>query len=452
MSEKGFVDSLLHRWSQLLEGRLRELAGGASIAFGLRLIGGGFAFLFNLLLARMFGADGVGIYFLALSLGSVAAVAGKLGMDNALLRFTAVHAEKGQWAAVRGLYRGGVTLSLLASGACSALLLLGAPVLATHLFGRPELVGPIRAMALAVVPVVVALLHVELLRGLHRIFESQLLQWGALRGFPVVVLLVMGTRFGVMGAIWAYTCGAAATALIGILLWRRRTHAASLAKPRFPLDKLLGSAIPSFGVGLLGLAMDWSGIIVLGIFESNHVVGVFSAASKTAILSTYVLAAVNVVAAPKFSALYAKGDAEELARTARSVVLLATLLATPFFLALFTIPETILSLFGTEFTVGAPLLVIIAVGQLVNVLTGPVAYLLMMTGHEHDMRRTLAIFAVLNIALNLSLVPPLGALGAAIATSVSLIGINSMATYLVHRRLSISLVPSSWFSFRSMPS
>ena len=46
----------------------------------------------------------------------------------------------------------------------------------------------------------------------------------------------------------------------------------------------------------------------------------------------------------------------------------------------------IMRFFGAGFESGAGLLVIIAVGQLINVATGSVSFLLNMTGHERDMR------------------------------------------------------------------
>lgn len=55
-----------------LDQHMREVVSGAE-----------FGFLFNVLLARSVGADGTGIYHLALTVITPATVAGRMGLDNA---------------------------------------------------------------------------------------------------------------------------------------------------------------------------------------------------------------------------------------------------------------------------------------------------------------------------------------------------------------------------------
>ncbi|NQU08001.1 MAG: hypothetical protein HQ583_05525, partial [Candidatus Abyssubacteria bacterium] len=45
-----------------LDGHMLEVVNGASVALVLKVLGAGLAFGFNILLARMFGAEGAGIY------------------------------------------------------------------------------------------------------------------------------------------------------------------------------------------------------------------------------------------------------------------------------------------------------------------------------------------------------------------------------------------------------
>jgi len=45
-------------------------------------------------------------------------------------------------------------------------------------------------------------------------------------------------------------------------------------------------------------------------------------------------------------------------------------------------PVFVLNFFGEEFVAAAPLLVVLSLGQLINVATGSVGFLLLMSGHE----------------------------------------------------------------------
>jgi O-antigen/teichoic acid export membrane protein len=86
-------------------------------------------------------------------------------------------------------------------------------------------------------------------------------------------------------------------------------------------------------------------------------------------------------------------------------------------------------------------LVILCVGQLVNATMGSVSAVLNMTGNERDAMRSVFISATVNVLLNLLLVPRWGAVGAAIATSTTLIVFNVMMWRLVRLRTGLDSSP-----------
>ena len=71
--------------------------------------------------------------------------------------------------------------------------------------------------------------------------------------------------------------------------------------------------------------------------------------------------------------------------------------------------------------------------RLFALLFGPASDLLLMTGHHGRLGKVNMACALVNIALNLLLIPPFGVLGAALATSTVLIG-WSFWLYLLARR------------------
>ena len=87
-------------------------------------------------------------------------------------------------------------------------------------------------------------------------------------------------------------------------------------------------------------------------------------------------------------------------------------------------------------------LCIVAIGQLTNAAFGSVAALLNMTGHEKDTMRGMFIAFVVNVVLNLVLVPEYGMVGAATATAISIFILNAVLRYYVKKRLGIE--SSSW--------
>lgn len=419
---------------------MTEIMGAASVAFALKVLGAGFAFGFNVLLARMLGADGAGIYFLALTAAAIAGVLGRMGLDNALLRFTAAGAAVEDWAAVQGVYRKGMSFALCASAASALVMFVIAPWLANNVFSEPRLASPLRWMALAVVPMTLLSLHAEMLKGLKRIRDSLLVQRVGVPALSLLGLTLVGRHWGVNGAVLAHVLATCGMALVGIALWRVATPRLKGVSSRFETRELLGSSIPLFWVTSTMLMMNWTATIALGVWGTKADVGLFGAAYRTATLTSFMLIAVNSIAAPKFAELYRQGDMESLGSTARNCAKLATALATPALLLFMLAPGWVMGIFGPQFSMGASLLAILAIGQFVNVATGSVSYLLMMTGHERLMRNSALVAGGTNVVLAAILIPRFGVVGAAIATATSLALQNLVASYFVYKKMDLILV------------
>jgi O-antigen/teichoic acid export membrane protein len=65
----------------------------------------------------------------------------------------------------------------------------------------------------------------------------------------------------------------------------------------------------------------------------------------------------------------------------------------------------------------------------------------MMSGHERLMRNNIISVSILNVAMCLLLIPRAGAIGAAIATAISLSTMNLISVILAYCRLSILTLP-----------
>jgi O-antigen/teichoic acid export membrane protein len=225
------------------------------------------------------------------------------------------------------------------------------------------------------------------------------------------------------------------------MMWRMATPQLRNSVGHFETRQLLRSSVPLFWVASMNLVMGCTASFLLGIWGTNAEVGIFGAAYRTATVTGYILIAVNSIAAPKFAALYQQGDMEALGSMARNSAKLMTLAASPILLLFILFPGWVMTLFGPQFVGGATVLTILALGQFVNVTTGSVGCLLMMSGHERLMRNNIAGISILHVAMCLLLIPWAGAIGAAIATAISLSTMNLVSVVLIYCRLSILALP-----------
>lgn len=421
---------------------MQEVLRGASTSFVLKALAAFLNIAFNVLLARLLGADGAGIYFLTLTVTTITAILGCLGIDNALLRFTAANVETEDWTAVKGVYAKGMQIALIVSVGMAVGMFLMAPLLAQVVFSKPELTGPLRWMALAVVPVSCSMLYAELLKGLKRIRYAISVESVWIPTFALFGALVLVPIWGVQGAVWAYILAAGLTSGIGLRLWHQVTPQLRGLTGYFDTDQLLSSSMPLFWVASLDIVVRWSPSLMLGIWSSSADVGIFGVAQRLAALINFVLIAVNSIAAPKFAALYRQGDIQTLGRIAKNSATLMALMASPILgLALFA-PRWLMGIFGPQFADGAVIFSVLAVGQFVNVATGSVQFILMMCGYERLLRNVAVVCAIITVGLNVLLIPLWGVIGAAVAMTIVKIFQNLLLTNLVKQRLGIWTLPT----------
>lgn len=417
---------------------MSEIISGAALAFFLRGIGAGFAFMLNVAIARLLGVDGAGLYFLALSVISIISIIARLGLDNALLRFISVYASKNEWRMVGGVFSFGIRMAIVSSIILTLTCFTLAPWLALALFEKPELALPLRWMSLGIMGASLMMLMSECLKGVRNVREAMLVS-GVL--YPLIALALVWplvTLFGASGASAAYVLGTGGAAVMGYLFWRRTIVSTGNLPNLFPVDKLLASSRPLFVMSILnGAILLWVPLLLLGVWGTTEESGIFGAAVRVVTLLTFFLHAVNTIVAPKFAALYHEGEMETLGRVARHSALLITLAASPVFILFFAAADDVMSVFGPDFHKGGLVLTILTFSQFINSITGSVGFLLAMSGNERHVRNAAILGALALLLLSVVLIPSYGMVGAAIAMAVGLIVDKTAASLFVWKKMGI---------------
>jgi O-antigen/teichoic acid export membrane protein len=83
-------------------------------------------------------------------------------------------------------------------------------------------------------------------------------------------------------------------------------------------------------------------------------------------------------------------------------------------------------------------MLILLAGQLVNALTGPLAAILVLSGHQMKAVKILVCKAILNFSGNFLLIPMIGITGAAIAAAATITFTNLALFYYVYRLLGLN--------------
>jgi O-antigen/teichoic acid export membrane protein len=206
----------------------------------------------------------------------------------------------------------------------------------------------------------------------------------------------------------------------------------------------------SWATTIASTGLIWADTLLLGHFRSSEDVGVYTVATRLVTLAVFVMAPINAAFAPQFAHHFHRGEREDMARIYTAATGWIVRLSLPAFALLLIFPEDLLALFGGEFKTGAAVTVTLAIGQLVNAFTGPCGTALNMAGHVSVNLVNNVLTLAFNVGLNLWLIPEYGAIGAALAWTLSLGAVN--LARLVEVYLIMGLVPFDLGTLKALAS
>jgi O-antigen/teichoic acid export membrane protein len=244
----------------------------------------------------------------------------------------------------------------------------------------------------------------------------------------MILIVITMYFYNSYNPIYAIFASCVITALVGVLIMQ-----VEFRKNIQPLDvvcnmsvkEILAISFPMLMTASIYLAISHTGILILGIFRTDAEVGYYDVAVKIATLTTFVLAAVNTMAAPKFSELFHNGKMSDLFNVAQKSAKLIFWATVPILTILIVFGRPIISLlFGPGYREAYGAMAFLVAGQFVNSVSGSTGYFMEMTGNQNSYRNIVFFAAFICVGLNLVLIPRFGSMGAALAGMVSIIFLN----------------------------
>lgn len=393
----------------------------------------GLGLVFVWLASIALGSSEFGVLALALSCFGLAVKIAGLGLPTTIQRFL----SGDQGAGTSKVFGTISTFSLVTGVAAGLLLFLLAPTLASRVFDEPRLVGPLRILAGGVAiltPYNVArarLRSQELVRE-HAIGET--VRAAGKVAFLGLALLI--ARSATAGALSVPISGLVAGAVVLLFLRRAEIQGAGSDFKRH-LGGLLRYSLPLTFVGLSYFLATQADRLMLGLLGTSSQVGVYTVASSLSQASTVVHGALVMAFMPLASEAYRQSALDRLRDTYRMVGKWAGTFNAVVLLVFVAAGPVILGYFGADFSTAGAYGVLLLLAGLMFLITwiGPTAAVLQMSDGQYIELGNTVVFVVVNILLNLVLIPAYGILGAAGATIVSGLTRNLLQVVEIRMRL-----------------
>lgn len=407
-------------------------------AFGARIISVFTGGILTIFLARVLTPDGYGLLFLALSIFGMAQLVSEPGIARSAGRYIAEYKESDPGQIVHIL-----RFSFLLNATTIAIVVVG--LLLTYeiiasLIGEPDLV-PFLLLGSAFIVCNTLFSFGQLtLQGFEEIERSSIVTVlkSTSRLLLVVVIVLLG--YNAVGALVGYILSFALAAVVSLSLvfkqgislpkaasiesgLRRRiaeyTLPLTATKSADVLDRRVDTILIGFFVGPIGVAYYTIGKQIVQFIETP-------------------MSALGFTLSPTLGSQKASGNADTAARIYEMALSNGLLLYIPAAAGLILVAEPVVELvFGTDYSGAIPVVQVFGIYAVALSITKVTSHGLDYLGRARARAIVKGVTAVLNLLLNLLLIPWIGVIGAAIATVITYSLYALFNVYIMHVELEL---------------
>jgi O-antigen/teichoic acid export membrane protein len=331
---------------------IRGTAQGTLILIIGQLITGVISTVTIIWLARVLGPTGYGNYTLALIPVSIALLFQDFGMNQSLMRFSAMYRYEKREELKVTVWTG-LIFEIATSLVITVILYVFAGQIASSLLLRPELEPFVKVAALAVlgnggVQTTIGAIFVGYeLMGLRSVLN---VLFAVIRGILGVILIILG--LGAFGALVSYSAALILSSLIGFLLFLKFVKFEKGQKGIFglkPLRTLLNYGFPISISAILGGALSQLYNYLLAFYVATNLIGNYGATMNFGVIITFFTYPIQNSLLPLFSKF--KRDDSRLQMIFRISVKYTAMVTLPIALGLIALASPISNIvYGAEYS------------------------------------------------------------------------------------------------------
>jgi len=401
------------------------------------------SFLLSIVLARWLGAADLGLYRMVITILGIAGLATAFGIPGALTKYVAEY--KNDKDKLSQIITPGIT-SLLIFGIATGVLLYALSGALASVFNMPQLAHLLRILAI-MLPF--TSLFQSMLGSLNGLREMKTYAFLIISQNGLMILFVItftSLGFGVEGAVFGIVLSMIGGCIGGLYMSRRLlrlnfTGYAQNAKRLVSFGSLM------FGANALSVIATYTDIILIGYFLKAKDVGYYSIAVSLGNLLLSLPQAVQMITYPATSEYWSRDNSAALQRVIDKSMKYSACILLPMGLGIgFFAREIVTGLYGQEFMPAVLPLCVLLIARVIRGSTAvPIGGSFSGIGRPGLALKVDAISVGTNVVLNVLLIPRFGILGAAIATTASLLLGNIIFLALIPRVLKLK-VDFRWFA------
>ena len=406
----------------LLDEHTLEVVKKSSTSMIVKISGMIIGLIVSIALARLLGAEGLGVISLANRIVTIIMIIGLLGIPQVIIKEVSIGKIQENWKHIGDVMHTSYILCGLTTLGVSILCIFLAPWVSEHIFNEEKLTFPLIIALLVLTPQVFSMLFSSGLIAYRKIWQGNLVDQTlsvAVVGVLLAILYLSKVEISINLVAILFAIGRLAVTISIGLYWRKLYP--KRIKRTFISEKILKTSMPLMLVSAAHIISTSIDTVMIGWLSSSEEIGMFSIALKLAMLTGFFMQISSSVLTPKIAALYHSGKEQEMQIMVKKITKGLFYIGVLVLGTTVLFGETILKLWGEEFIEAYWILVVLGIGQFFSMASGPVGNLLAMTNQEKVLKNITISTLFINVLMNYFLIKYYGALGAAIATAATIL-------------------------------
>jgi O-antigen/teichoic acid export membrane protein len=406
----------------------------------LRIIGVVTLFGFSLFLTHNYDPKIIGQYdFIRMVLLVLSSIC-VLGTDQSILYFTGILKSTNETQKLKAIYKKIVTLIFILSLLTLIVFFIIGPNRIAAFFNDKS---TYLLMAKAIITLFfysLTLFNTETIRALDKIYMAELFRntfkYVSVIIGAVVLFYYHQETYLVDTFLIGFVALSIITTIIIFRLFKKQKDDSILLNDTnsftysFIAHKSYPMAISNLAIFLM-MTFD---VVFLKKFKGDETVAYYAVAMKLVSILFMINNSVYISVSLKIAQLYTDKNRTELLKALKHSARIIVLLTVPVVLFVCLFSENILYFFGENYTQGKQALLILMIGQLMASFFGVSAIYLNMTGRQSIFQIVLIFAVLVNLILNIILIPIYSLTGAAIAFVSSLLFWNIVTAIIIYKK------------------
>ena len=406
-----------------------------------------FSYAYRIIIARYFGPEIYGAFSLAIIIFLWFVVFSSLGLIEGILRFIPIYRGKKKLNNIRYIFKFSLGILFFSSILAGLILFFLAEFISRNIFNDINLVFFLKILGILIPFYIILNIFLTIIQSFERIkihsFIADFLQ-NFLKLIFIILLIFIGLNTN--SVILSYFLGVLGAFVISFIYCK---YYLSEIFKKIELNKsskknirkeLFSYSWPLIFLGISSSIMPQIDSFTIGYFKGTLDVGIYNAAIPIAWLIAFFPSLFTRLFFPLVTKEFSKKNLGVVKELSKQVIKWILIVNLPFFLLMMLFPGVFINiLFGSEYLGAENSLRFLAIAYLFSSITVIFYNLISMIGKSKLILTNIVAISLLNLILNIFLVPIYGISGAAFATMISQIILSLI--FFFQTKYYVSIVP-----------